>query len=43
MKYVAVTLIVGVLTSIFSGVVVSRVMFDLWVRGAGRQPKLDMG
>jgi len=42
-KGFAVTLIVGVLTSIFCGVVVSRVLFDLWVRGFGRQSKLDMG
>ena len=42
-KGFAVTLIVGVLTSIFCGVVVSRVLFDFWVRGFGRQSKLDMG
>jgi preprotein translocase subunit SecD len=42
-KGIAVTLIVGVLTSIFSGVVVSRVLFDLWVRRMGRQAKLNMG
>ena len=42
-KGFAVTLIVGVLTSIFCGVVVSRVLFDFWVRGFGRQSKLDIG
>jgi preprotein translocase subunit SecD len=42
-KGFAVTLIVGVACSIFTGVVVSRVMFDLWVRGAGRRATLDMG
>jgi preprotein translocase subunit SecD len=42
-KGFAVTLIVGVITSIFCGIVVSRVMFDLWVRGFGKQAKLDMG
>ena len=43
LKGFAVTLIVGVMTSIFSGIVVSRVLFDLWVRGFGRHAKLDMG
>ena len=42
-KGFAVTLIVGVLTSIFCGLVVTRVLFDLWVRGLGRTAKLDMG
>jgi preprotein translocase subunit SecD len=42
-KGFAVTLIVGVICSIFTGVVVSRVMFDLWVRGLDRTAKLDMG
>jgi preprotein translocase subunit SecD len=42
-KGFAVTLIVGVMCSIFTGVVVSRVMFDLWVRGRGRAATLDMG
>lgn len=36
-KGFAVTLMVGVLCSIFSGVVVSRVLFDLWVRSAGKK------
>ena len=42
-KGFAVTLIIGVTVSIFTGVVVSRVLFDLWVRGLGRTAKLDMG
>ena len=43
-KGFAVTLIVGVLASIFTGVVVSRVMFDGWVRGGlKRDQKLDLG
>ncbi len=42
-KGFAVTLIVGVLCSIFSGVVVSRVLFDLWVRGAGKNAKISLG
>ena len=37
------TLIVGTLTSIFCGVLVSRVMFDFWVHGRGRGSKLEMG
>ena len=36
-KGFAVTLMVGVLCSIFSGVVVSRVLFDMWVRSAGKK------
>ena len=39
----AVTLIVGIVCSIFTGVLVSRLIFDLWVRGLGRQGRLDMG
>ncbi len=42
-KGFAVTLIVGVACSIFTGVVVSRLWFDLWVRGFGRLTKLDVG
>jgi preprotein translocase subunit SecD len=42
-KGFAVTLIVGVLCSIFTGVIVSRVMFDFWARGLGRTAKLDVG
>src|SRR5690606_1437188 len=43
LKGFAVTLIVGVICSIFTGVVVSRILFDLWVRAIGRQGRLDLG
>lgn len=42
-KGFAVTLIVGVTISIFTALVVSRVLFDLWVRGFGRLKQLDIG
>ncbi|HVU04063.1 MAG TPA: protein translocase subunit SecD [Polyangiaceae bacterium] len=42
-KGFAVTLIVGVIASIFTGVVVTRVMFDFWVRNLDRAAKLDVG
>jgi preprotein translocase subunit SecD len=42
-KGFAVTLIVGVIASIFTGVMVTRVMFDLWVRSMDRSAKLNMG
>jgi len=43
-KGFAVTLIVGVAASLFTGVVVSRVLFDLWTRGfMARDAKLDLG
>lgn len=42
-KGFAVTLIVGVTISIFTALVVSRVLFDLWVRGFGRLKTLDIG
>ncbi|MGC4063656.1 MAG: protein translocase subunit SecD [Polyangiaceae bacterium] len=43
-KGFAVTLIVGVAASLFTGVVVSRVLFDLWTRGfMSRDAKLDLG
>ena len=42
-KGFAVTLIVGVIASIFTGVMVTRVMFDFWVRGLDRTAKLDVG
>jgi preprotein translocase subunit SecD len=42
-KGFAVTLMVGVTTSIFTGVVVSRLLFDFWVRRMGRTAKLDIG
>ena len=43
-KGFAVTLIVGVLASLFTAVIVSRVMFDYWVRGTlTRDAKIDIG
>lgn len=42
-KGFAVTLIVGVIASIFTGVMVTRVMFDFWVRNLDRAAKLDVG
>jgi preprotein translocase subunit SecD len=42
-KGFAVTLMVGVACSIFTGVMVTRLMFDVWVRGLGRNAKLDVG
>jgi preprotein translocase subunit SecD len=43
-KGFAVTLIVGVAASLFTCVVISRVMFDLWTRGwMARDAKLDLG
>ncbi|HVZ33702.1 MAG TPA: hypothetical protein VG963_14825, partial [Polyangiaceae bacterium] len=42
-KGFAVTLIVGVACSLFTGVTVTRVMFDYWVRGLRRTAKLDIG
>jgi preprotein translocase subunit SecD len=34
---------VGVICNVFTGVVVTRLMFDLWVRWTGRTGQLDMG
>ncbi|HEX2731029.1 MAG TPA: protein translocase subunit SecD [Polyangiaceae bacterium] len=42
-KGFAVTLLVGVLVSIYTGVVVTRLMFDFWVRRMDRTAKLDIG
>jgi preprotein translocase subunit SecD len=43
-KGFAITLIVGVAASLFTGIVVSRVLFDLWTRGfMSRDAKLDLG
>ncbi len=42
-KGFAVTLIVGAMVNLFTSIVFSRVMFDLWVRGLGRKAKLDLG
>ena len=43
LKGFAITLMVGVICNIFTGVVVTRLMFDLWVRWTGRSGQLDMG
>ena len=43
LKGFAVTLIVGVICNIFTGVVVSRLMFDWWVKNLGRGAQLDLG
>jgi len=42
-KGFAVTLMIGVACSIFTGVIVSRVLFDLWVRALGKRIKFGMG
>jgi preprotein translocase subunit SecD len=42
-KGFAVTLMVGVLCSLFTGVVVSRVLFDMWVRGLPKGAKFSLG
>jgi preprotein translocase subunit SecD len=42
-KGFAVTLMVGVIVSIYTGVVVTRLMFDFWVRRMDRTAKLDIG
>jgi len=43
LKGFAITLMVGVICNIFTGVVVTRLMFDLWVRWTGRNGQLDLG
>jgi preprotein translocase subunit SecD len=43
LKGFAVTLMVGLLCNLFTGIVVTRLMFDLWVRFIGRTGQLDMG
>jgi len=43
LKGFAVTLMVGVICNIFTGVIVSRLMVDLWVKNLGRGAQLDMG
>ena len=43
LKGFAVTLMVGVICNVFTGVVVTRLMFDLWVRWIGRNGQLDLG
>jgi preprotein translocase subunit SecD len=42
-KGFAATLLVGVVCSLFTGVAMTRVMFDLWVRLLGRQGRLALG
>jgi preprotein translocase subunit SecD len=42
-KGFAAALLVGVVCSLFTGVAMTRVMFDLWVRFLGRQGKLALG
>lgn len=42
-KGFAAALLVGVVCSLFTGVVMTRVMFDLWIRFLGRQGKLALG
>jgi preprotein translocase subunit SecD len=42
-KGFAATLLVGVACSLFTGVAMTRVMFDLWVRRLGRQGRLALG
>jgi preprotein translocase subunit SecD len=42
-KGFAVTLMVGVMTNLFTGVVVSRLLFDFWVRNMTRDARLDVG
>lgn len=42
-KGFAVTLMVGVAVSIFTGVVMSRTLFDIWVRLAGKKGSFSLG
>jgi len=43
LKGFAVTLLVGTMCGIFTSVIVSRILFELWVRRLGRQGRLDLG
>ncbi len=43
LKGFAVTLMVGVICNIFTGVIVSRLMVDWWVKNLGRGAQLDLG
>jgi preprotein translocase subunit SecD len=43
LKGFAVTLMVGVTMNLFTGVVVSRLLFDYWVRNLGRDSRVDLG
>jgi preprotein translocase subunit SecD len=42
-KGFAVTLMVGIVASMYTGVFVTRLVFDMWVRGMTRTSKLDVG
>lgn len=42
-KGFAVTLIIGVTCSIFTGLVVSRLLFDLWIRALQSRVRFGMG
>lgn len=42
-KGFAITLMIGVALNIFTAVVVSRLLFDLWVRNMSRDSKLNIG
>jgi preprotein translocase subunit SecD len=42
-KGFAVTLMVGIVASMYTGVFVTRLVFDWWVRGMSRTSKLDVG
>ncbi|HEY3668595.1 MAG TPA: protein translocase subunit SecD [Polyangiaceae bacterium] len=43
LKGFAVTLMVGIVCNLFTGVIVSRLMVDWWVRNLGRGAQLDLG
>jgi preprotein translocase subunit SecD len=42
-KGFAVTLMVGVAVSVFTGVVMSRTLFDIWVRAVGKKCSFSLG
>jgi preprotein translocase subunit SecD len=42
-KGFAVTLMVGVAVSVFTGVVMSRTLFDIWVRAVGKKGSFSLG
>jgi divalent metal cation (Fe/Co/Zn/Cd) transporter len=39
----AFVVMIGTVCSIFTGIVVSRVLFDLWVRALGKRVRFNMG
>ncbi len=43
LKGFAVTLMVGIVCNLFTGVIVSRLMVDWWVKNLGRGAQLDLG